>query len=71
MSATPQLKKKNLGGFPGGSVVKNPPANAEDTGLIPDEGRSHIKPVLQCPRAARTKSMRPRARALQQKMPPQ
>ena len=23
-------------GFPGGSVVKNPPANAGDTGLIPD-----------------------------------
>ena len=22
------------GGFPGGSVVKNPPANARDTGLI-------------------------------------
>ena len=22
-------------GFPGGSVVKNPPANAGDTGLIP------------------------------------
>ena len=27
-------------GFPGGSVVKNPPANAEDTGSIPDPGRS-------------------------------
>ena len=26
--------------FPGGSVVKNPPANAEDTGLIPALGRS-------------------------------
>ena len=25
-------------GFPGGSVVKNPPANAEDKGLIPDLG---------------------------------
>ena len=30
---------KNLG-FPGGSVVKNPPANAEDTGSIPGLGRS-------------------------------
>ena len=29
-------------GFPGGSVVKNPPANAEDMGLIPDPGRSRI-----------------------------
>ena len=27
-------------GFPGGSVVKNPPANAGDTGLIPGSGRS-------------------------------
>jgi len=26
--------------FPGGSVVKNPPANAGDTGLIPGPGRS-------------------------------
>ena len=28
-------------GFPGGSVLKNPPANAGDTGLIPDPGGSH------------------------------
>ena len=28
--------------FPGGTVVKNPPANAGDTGSIPDLGRSHI-----------------------------
>ena len=27
-------------GFPGGSVVKNRPANAGDTGLIPGLGRS-------------------------------
>ena len=27
-------------GLPGGSAVKNPPANAEDTGLIPGWGRS-------------------------------
>ena len=26
-------------GFPGGSVVKNPPANAGDLGLIPGSGR--------------------------------
>ena len=26
-------------GFPGSSVVKNPPANAVDTGLIPGSGR--------------------------------
>ena len=27
-------------GYPGGSVVKNPPANAGDAGLIPGSGRS-------------------------------
>ena len=27
-------------GFPGSSVVKNPPANAGDTGLILESGRS-------------------------------
>ena len=26
--------------FPGGSVVKNPPADAEDVGVIPGLGRS-------------------------------
>ena len=31
---------KILKGFPGGSVVKNPPTNAGDTGLIPGSGRS-------------------------------
>ena len=30
----------NLRGFPGGTVVKNPPANARDVGLIPGLGRS-------------------------------
>ena len=29
-------------GFPGGSVVKNPPANAGDMSLLPDLGRSHM-----------------------------
>ena len=29
-------------GFPGGAVVKNPPANAGDTGSIPGPGRSHM-----------------------------
>ena len=28
--------------FPGGAVVKNPPTNAEDTGLSPGPGRSHM-----------------------------
>ena len=30
-------------GFPGGSVVKNLPANAEDEGLIPGSGRAPEK----------------------------
>ena len=30
---------RRLEGFPGGSVVKNPPANAGDVGLIPRQGR--------------------------------
>ena len=29
-------------GSPGGAVVKNPPANAGDTGLSPGPGRSHM-----------------------------
>ena len=28
--------------FPGGTVVKNPPANAGDTGSSPGPGRSHM-----------------------------
>ena len=28
--------------FPGGSMVKNLPANEGDTGAIPDPGRSHV-----------------------------
>ena len=38
-----QLEKRevnSLSGPPGGLAVKNPPANAEDTGLIPGLGRS-------------------------------
>ena len=31
-----------LAGFPGGSVIKNPPANAGDTVSSPDMGRSHM-----------------------------
>ena len=30
-------------GFPGGSVVKNPPANSGDTGSIPRLGRSPVE----------------------------
>ena len=36
------LKIIRLRDFPGGAVVKNPPANAGDMGLIPGLGRSHM-----------------------------
>ena len=34
-------KAKRLS-FPGGSVIRNQPANAGDMGLLPDPGRSHL-----------------------------
>ena len=34
--------KNKCGGFPGGAVVENLPANAGDTGLSPGLGRSHM-----------------------------
>ena len=33
-------KARGVGGFPGGSVVKNHPVNVGDTGSIPGSGRS-------------------------------
>ena len=36
------ILKTKVRGFPGGEVVKNPPANAGDTGSSPGPGRSHI-----------------------------
>ena len=33
---------KEVWDFPGGAVIKNPPANAGDTGSIPGPGRSHM-----------------------------
>ena len=35
-------EKVLIPGFPGGTVVKNPPANAGDTGSSPGPGRSHM-----------------------------
>ena len=35
-------QKKTLGGFPGGTVVENLPANAGDTGSSPGLGRSNM-----------------------------
>ena len=34
--------KASTGGFPGGAVVENLPADAGDTGLSPGLGRSHM-----------------------------
>ena len=34
--------KSDYRDFPGGSAVKNPPANAGDTGSITGPGRSHM-----------------------------
>ena len=36
------LLKMQIWDFPGGTVVKNPPANAGDMGLSPGPGRSHM-----------------------------
>ena len=34
--------RKQLQGFPGGSVIKNPPAKAGDLGSISDPGRFYM-----------------------------
>ena len=56
--------------FPGGSVVKNPPANAGDTDSIPDPGRyphtseqlSHVPQLLGlCSRTAGTEARAPQS----------
>ena len=64
-------------GFPHGTVVKNPPANAGDRGSIPGTGRSQChrvtKPMshtLLSPRATTTEACAPRAHDLQQEKPP-
>ena len=36
------MLNKRSQGFPGGTVVKNLPSNAGDTGLSPGLGRSHM-----------------------------
>ena len=37
-----RMNNKTFRDFPGGTVVKNPPANAGDMGLSPGPGRSHM-----------------------------
>ena len=72
------VKNQGPQDFPGGSVVKNPPANAGDTGSSPRPGRSHMPwsnkahaPQLRSPCATATEAHAPRACALQQEKPPQ
>ena len=74
--------RKAIKGFPGGAVVKNPPASAGDMGSSPGLGRSHMPRSNQA-RAPQLLSLRsrarepqllkpaPRARAPQQEKPPQ
>ena len=53
-----QASKLPSGDFPGGPVVKNPPVNARDTGLIPGLGTKipHAMGQLS-PRSATTEPM--------------
>ena len=55
---------KVLLGFPGGAVVKKPPANAGDTGSSPGPGRSHM-PWSNKARAPQLLNLRSRARVPQ------
>ena len=68
-------------GFPGGTVVKNPPANAGDrfepwSGKIPHAAEqlspcaTTTEPALQSPRATTTEAHAPTAHAPQQENPP-
>ena len=55
--------------FPGGPVVKNPPDNARNMGLIPGPGRSHMLQGNKAHVPQPLKLMSPRARAPQQEKP--
>ena len=41
------IKKSKKRDLPGGPVVKNPPANAGDTGSTPGPGRSHMPRIIE------------------------
>ena len=61
-----------IAGFPGGLVVKNLPANAVDSGLIPDpEGSQMLATEKLSPCTTTTEPKHPRAQALQEEKPPQ
>ena len=58
---TTKMFKSQYRGFPGGAVVKNPPANARDTGSSPVPERYHM-PWSNQARAPQLLSLRSRAR---------
>ena len=62
------ILKNLILGFPGGSVVKNPPANAGDLGSIPYRGRSHKLQNIKAP-VPQLLSLCSRACSLQQEKP--
>ena len=63
--------QESVGGFPGGSIAKNPLANAGDRGSIPDLGGSYVPwsilspfttmtgPVLWSPHVTTTEALLP------------
>ena len=55
-----------MGGLPGGPVVKNPPCNARDTGLIPGRGSSHVDGAT---RPVGHSDLRHRSRACKPQLP--
>ena len=62
------VKNQIMRDFPGGPVVKNPPANAGDTGSIPGPGRFHM-PLSNWARAPHVLSLCSRAWESQQGRP--
>ena len=67
-----------MGGFPGGAVVKNPPANAGDIGSTPGPGRSHMlrsswahvpQPPSLCSRAREPQLLSPYATTTEDREP--
>ena len=72
------FKNQLIGDFPRGTVVKNPPANAGDTGSRPGLGRSHMQqsnkaraPQLLslCSRAREPQLLSPRATTTEARAP--
>ena len=60
----------STGGFLGGAVVGNPPANTGGMGSSPGPGRSHMPSEQLSPCATTAEAHAPGARALQQEKPP-